>query len=94
MSQSREWRAGHYHRDLPRGYYESRLTRENHLQEPHLAMLWDDISQLDHEPLFTLARWQAIWRINIVYYWTGYYKNIGEYYFADLDSLNKEQMNP
>jgi arabinofuranosyltransferase len=79
MSQKREWRAGHYHRDFPQGYYESRVTHENHLQEPHLALLWNDISQLVHEPLFTLARWQAIWRIN-----TGYYKNIGDYYFADI----------
>jgi len=75
----RDWRAGHYHRDFPHGYYESRVTHENHLQEPHLAMLWNDISQLVHEPLFTLARWQAIWRVN-----TGYYKNIGDYYFADI----------
>jgi arabinofuranosyltransferase len=89
MSQTREWRAGHYHRDLPQGYYESRVTRQNHLQEPHLALLWEDIAQLDHEPLFTRARWQAIWRVN-----TGYYKNIGDYYFADLDSLDKTQKNP
>jgi hypothetical protein len=71
MSQKKEWRAGHYHRDFPHGYTESRLTRENHLQEPHLAKLWSDISQLVYEPLFTLARWQAIWRVN-----TSYYKNM------------------
>jgi arabinofuranosyltransferase len=76
-----DWRAGHFHRDYPRGYYESRLSHENHIQEPHLAMLWSDVAQLAHEPLFTLARWQAIRRIN-----SGYYGNIGDYYFADLAS--------
>ena len=75
----RAWRAGHYHRDYPRGYLESRSSGQNQLVEPHLVMLWDDMVQLTRANLFTLERWKAIWRIN-----TGYYKNIGEYYFADL----------
>jgi arabinofuranosyltransferase len=75
----REWRAGHYHRDYPQGYYQSRLRGENHLVEPHLAALWNDMVLLTRAPLSTSERWGAIWRVN-----TGYYKNIGDYYFVDI----------
>lgn len=75
------WRAGHYHRDYPEGYYQSRLSGENHLQNPQLAKLWDDVFLQTRAPLFTAARWQAIWRIN-----SGYYRDIGKYYFADISA--------
>lgn len=75
----REWRAGHFHRDYPRGYYESRLSGANHLVESHLAALWNDIALLTRAPLFTMERWRAIWRVN-----TGSYRDIAPYYFADI----------
>ena len=81
----RPWRAGHYHRDYPNGYYQSRLSGENHLQNPQLAKLWDDVFLQTRAPLFTAARWQAIWRIN-----SGYYRDIGQYYFADIAIKDKK----
>jgi arabinofuranosyltransferase len=76
---NKPWRAGHFHRDAPRGYLESRLSGENHIVDPQLAALWTDIHLLVHAPLFTTERWQAIWRVN-----TGTYRNIGAYYQADI----------
>lgn len=75
----REWRAGHFHRDYPRGFYDSRISGENHMVDSHLAALWNDIVLLTRAPLWTPERWQAIWRIN-----TGYHRDIGPYYFADI----------
>jgi len=88
MPKHRAWRAGHYHRDFPRGYMESRISGRNQIIDPHLALLWDDVALLTRGPLFTSLRWQAIWRIN-----AGYYRNIGDDYFADLDlSGDDEQL--
>jgi arabinofuranosyltransferase len=81
---TREWRAGHFHRDYPRGYYESRISGENHLLSPRLAELWDDVVLLTRAPLFTAERWRAIWRIN-----SGYYSDIGPDYLADIGIRNK-----
>lgn len=78
---AREWRAGHFHRDYPRGYYDSRISGENHLVDPRLGALWNDIVQLSRAPLWTRDRWQAIWRIN-----TGEYSDIGPAYFADISA--------
>jgi arabinofuranosyltransferase len=75
----REWRAGHFHRDYPRGFYDSRISGENHLVDPDLSALWEDIVQLTRAPLWTRQRWQAIWRIN-----TGHYRDIGPAYVADI----------
>lgn len=79
----RSWRAGHFHRDYPRGYYDSRLSGENKLRDPQLAQLWDDTALAVRAPLFSLLRWQAIWRLN-----TGYYRGIGPVYFADIAQRN------
>lgn len=73
------WRAGHFHRDAPRGYLESRMSGENHIVDPELAQLWADVTQLVRAPLFTAERWRAIWRVN-----TGYYRDIGPAYQADI----------
>ena len=79
----REWRAGHFHRDFPRGYYESRLSGLNQLQDSRLAALWNDVVLLTRAPLWTRERWQAIWRLN-----SGYYRDIAPYYFADIAAKN------
>ena len=76
---NKPWRAGHFHRDAPRGYLESRLSGENHIVDPQLAALWSDVHQMVNAPLFTVPRWQAIWRIN-----TGTYRDIGPAYQADI----------
>jgi len=75
----RDWRAGHFQRIYPRGFYESRITGENHLVDSHLAALWHDVALLTRSSLWSLERWQAIWRIN-----TGHYRDIGPAYFADI----------
>jgi len=75
----REWRAGHFHRDYPRGFYESRISGGNHLVDSRLAALWHDVTLLTRAPLWAPERWQAIGRMN-----TGHYRDIGPAYFADI----------
>lgn len=81
--EKREWRAGHFHRDYPRGFLESRNhgvnSGVNYLQDPELAALWRDVTLLTRAPLFAPERWHAIWRIN-----RGHYRDIGPAYFADI----------
>lgn len=79
----RPWRAGHFHRDYPQGYYESRMSGKNLLVDPQLARLWDDVALATRAGLFSAGRWQAIWRLN-----SGYYTNIGPVYFADIAQKN------
>ena len=57
------WRVGHYMRDFPDGYRETRLSGINHLSDPRLARLYDDVRLVASGELWTAARWAAIWRL-------------------------------
>ncbi len=58
------WRIGHYYRDFPDGYIESVSAETNLLKDKELAELYDQVQLVTTGPLFTRARWQAIWKLN------------------------------
>ena len=59
------WRIGHFQRDFPEGFYDSAATDQNHLANPDLAELYGQVQLVTTGPLFTAARWRAIWALNL-----------------------------
>lgn len=59
------WRIGHFERALPAGYRETVASGRNEIADPALARLYDDLRLVTAGPLFTRARWGAIWRLNV-----------------------------
>ena len=57
------FRAGHYVRRLPEGYFATVLTGTNHLSDPDLAAYWDDIALATRAPLLAPGRFAALGRI-------------------------------
>lgn len=57
-------RAGHVLKSIPPGYRRSLITGENHIEDPDVARLWDDLVLATRAPLFSTARWAAIWRLH------------------------------
>jgi len=58
------WRIGHFHRDWPDGFEASIASGKNQLVDPALRRLYDDVQLVTTGPLFSRARWAAIWRLN------------------------------
>lgn len=58
------WRIGHFTRAVPEGYVDSQATGENHLRDPELATLWQDIELVTRGPLWSFDRLAAIARLN------------------------------
>ncbi len=58
------WYAGHLARRLPTGYQETIASGRNQLAEPGIAALYDRISLITREPIFSAHRFHAIWRLN------------------------------
>lgn len=58
------FRIGHYPRGLPEGYLRSREQSANLLVDPALRRAYDDILLVVRGPLWTAARWRAIWRLH------------------------------
>lgn len=58
------WRIGHFYRDFPEGYIESVSAEHNMLKDKELSYLYDQVQLVTTGPLFTRARWQAIWYLN------------------------------
>lgn len=56
--------AGHYERLIPDGYVESVTTLDNHIIDPKLHHLYDDIRLATQAPLFATGRLDAILRLN------------------------------
>jgi arabinofuranosyltransferase len=63
-------RVGHYERALPPGYPKSVLTQQNHIDDPALARLYDDVVLASTGELFRRERFAAIFRLN-----TGFHQN-------------------
>jgi arabinofuranosyltransferase len=55
------WRAGHWVREIPAGYLESRSQGGNRLAEPMLARLYDQVQTLTEGDLFSWARLRLAW---------------------------------
>jgi len=49
---------------IPDGYLASLRSGENRLTSPRLRELYDNLQLITRGPLFTEARWAAIWRMN------------------------------
>ncbi len=62
---SRGWRSGHFHRNVPEGYFETLLTGANRLRDPRLARLYDDVVRVTRGPLWSAERLRSIVRLNL-----------------------------
>lgn len=85
------WRIGHFSRDVPKRYLESSTTGVNTLTDPMLGKYFDDLVLATRGPLWTVARWQAIWRLN-----TGRdesYIDVDRYRFPSLLRLNAKDVS-
>jgi arabinofuranosyltransferase len=60
-----DWRPGHMLRPLPDGYVLSVEQGQNVVKDPCIHALLDDIWLITRGPLFTGARWKAIFRRNL-----------------------------
>ncbi len=59
------WRIGHFERELPQGYLESREAKKNLLQDPSLREYFAIITLLTEGEVFSWKRLQAIVRQNL-----------------------------
>ncbi len=59
-----EFYAGHYFRELPGGYIESRRERRNLLADPLLHDYYDRLLNVTAGPIFSWARARNIWDLN------------------------------
>ncbi len=58
------WRTGHLGRPVPAGYLKTLETGQNVIVDPCIARYYDQLGLVIRGPLFTRARWRAIWRLN------------------------------
>ncbi len=68
-----EFYSGHFFRELPNGYFESRRDGRNLLVDPLLHDYYDKLLNVTAGPLFTWARARDIWDLNF-----GRYRRIHE----------------
>jgi hypothetical protein len=68
-----EFYAGHFFRELPNGYMESRRERRNLLVDPLLHDYYDKLLNVTAGPVFSRARFGDIWDLNF-----GRYRRIHE----------------
>jgi arabinofuranosyltransferase len=66
-----QWRIGHFNRVVPKGYVESVVGGTDRLADRRYAALYADLDRVIRGPLFTRARWRAVWRLN-----TGTYRGL------------------
>jgi arabinofuranosyltransferase len=69
------WRIGHYFRTPPVGYMNTVTFGENRIRNRALATYYDALSLIVRGNLFTMERWQAIWKMN-----TGQYDSLMQRY--------------
>jgi arabinofuranosyltransferase len=60
----KNWRVGHYLRNLPEGYEESVRSGKNMLADPNLARFYDRMKLIVSGDLFSRERMVAIWQLN------------------------------
>ena len=59
------WRIGHFERDLPDGYQRSIESGLNHVTDPAIARLYDELWLVTSGPIWSGDRWRAILRLNL-----------------------------
>lgn len=58
------WRIGHFKRLIPRGYMKTLMTGTNQIGDPALARYYAALERVVRGPLFSGARWRAVWQLN------------------------------
>lgn len=66
MAYQGDWLVGHFQRAIPDGYLETLRTGTNVIADPDLARYYDELHLVTSGPIFSSARWAAMWRL-----WTG-----------------------
>lgn len=56
------WRIGHFGREIPPGYVETRETRANHIEDPDLALYYDHLRSVIAGDLWSPRRLADLWR--------------------------------
>lgn len=62
--QTDDWRPGHLDRAIPEGYLATRRTGRIELRNRWLAEYYQQIALVTGGPIWSGARWRAIWRLN------------------------------
>jgi arabinofuranosyltransferase len=57
------WRIGHFMRRLPEGYLATLSDGGNRLVHPEIAALYEDVRQVVAGPIWSVARFKSIWRL-------------------------------
>lgn len=69
ISTNAKWRPGHAKRREPEGYLKTIKTGENHIQDPAVSALYEDlVLATKSTDWFSKKRWEAIWRLNTNYH--------------------------
>lgn len=67
----KDWRIAHFKRDVPAGYENTLADGENKIKDPALAEYYDKLYLIVSGELWTIERWEAIWKMN-----TGQYDHL------------------
>ena len=59
------WRIGHFMRRLPEGYLATLSDGRNVLVHPEIAGLYEDVRRVVAGPIWSVARFEAIWRLHV-----------------------------
>jgi arabinofuranosyltransferase len=70
-AQYSDWKSGHFRREVPTGYVESLIDNENRIEDPFTYAYYDAVRLITRAPLWSQARWWAIWQMN-----TGQYEHL------------------
>jgi arabinofuranosyltransferase len=72
------WRIGHFGRYLPAGYVETAATGINQIEDPDLAIYYDQLLLVVRGPLWDRQRLRAIWNLN----WGTYDHHLDRFAFS------------
>jgi arabinofuranosyltransferase len=67
-AQYKDWKSGHFHRDVPAGYVDSLTHNDNRIVDPFTYAYYDVVRLITRAPLWNSARWWAIWQMNTGHY--------------------------
>ena len=70
-----EWHIAHFKRKLPEGYDQTFVQDKNKIADPALAEYYDKLALIIRGDIWSLERWEAIWKMN-----TGQYDHLLEAY--------------
>ena len=57
----KKWRIGHFEREIPAGYIETRSTGDNSIQDPDLAIYYDHLRSVIADDLWSARRLSNLW---------------------------------